>query len=87
MEKSERPNWKKWMKSVTVAVFKKPGLMFPAIYQVYVLAPRRWYAKYPFLPLPDSSWMRFRMETAYGNPSYVPDPEEISQFLTWARVR
>ncbi len=86
MDKSDKPNWNKWIKSVMVAVAEKPGLIFPAIYQLYILSPESWYRKYPFLPLPDKRWLRFRMETAYGDPCYVPNPREIAKFLDWTRT-
>ena len=45
---------------------------------------RRWYARAPFLPLPAKSYMRWRMETAYGDPDFVPSAPDFERFLVWA---
>lgn len=76
-----------WLKSVLTAVLKHPALALPAIIQAKLLVPNNWIKKYPFLPLPDKKWIRFRMETAYGDPNYIPDHDEIAQFLGWTKVR
>jgi hypothetical protein len=46
---------------------------------------RGWYKRPPFLPLPSTSYLRWRMETAYGDPDAVPSTEELRRFLRWAR--
>lgn len=45
---------------------------------------RDWYRKPPFLPLPPRSYVRWRMETAYGDPDALPDPREIERYVRWA---
>jgi hypothetical protein len=44
---------------------------------------RDWYATFPFLPLPPRSYMRWRMETAYGDAEAVPTLTELERYLTW----
>ena len=46
--------------------------------------PRQWWRRPPFLPLPDRSWVRFRMETAYGSPDARPPRGDLVAFLRWA---
>jgi hypothetical protein len=43
-----------------------------------------WYAKPPFLPLPPRSYMRWRMETAYGDADATPTPVEFERYLVWS---
>ena len=52
--------------------------------QVRRLAPRRWWARRPFLPVPDRAWLRFRMETQYGDPAHRPEPDDVVAWLEWA---
>ncbi len=44
--------------------------------------PRRWWRR---SPLPDPAWLRFRMETAYGDASAVPPGEDLLALLRWSR--
>jgi len=44
---------------------------------------RDWYSRPPFLPLPPHSYMRWRMETAYGDPDAVPPQAELERYLVW----
>ena len=50
----------------------------------WVFRRRRWYRTFPFLPLPPRSYLRWRMETAYGDPDAVPPPRELERYLRWA---
>ncbi len=45
---------------------------------------RRWYARVPFLPLPDRDYVRWRMDTAYGSPEAVPSVREAERYVRWA---
>ncbi len=50
------------------------------------LAPRRWWRRFPPLPLPDRSWMAFRMATAYGgNSPRRVSAQELVDYLEWCR--
>jgi hypothetical protein len=73
-----------WVATVA-AVGRRPRLWWVAAGQARRLAPRRWWARPPFLPVPDRSWMRFRLETQYGDPRHPPVPEDVVTWLEWAR--
>ena len=45
---------------------------------------RRWYAGFPFLPLPPREYVRWRMYTAYGDADAVPTVEELIRYARWA---
>lgn len=75
-----------WAGSVA-AVAVRPGLWPTAIRQGVRLAPRRWWRRPPFLPLPDRHWLRFRMTTAYGGDGRGgPEPADLVDFLRWCRA-
>lgn len=43
-----------------------------------------WYRRFPFLPLPDRAYLRWRMYTAYGDEGFVPPPDDVERYATWA---
>jgi hypothetical protein len=45
---------------------------------------RGWYARFPFLPLPDQTYVQWRMHTAYGDHDAVPPLEDIVRYARWA---
>jgi hypothetical protein len=66
------------------AVARRPRVWPTAARQVRRLARRRWWARPPFLPVPDPAWMRFRLETQYGDPAASPVPADVVLWLEWA---
>lgn len=67
------------------AVVGRPDLWLSALRTARRLAPRRWWARFPPLPVPDREYLGFRMETAYGDPDAVPPAEEVVAYLEWCR--
>ena len=45
---------------------------------------RDWYRRFPFLPLPDREYLRWRMYTAYGRDDAVPPAGDIVRYARWA---
>jgi hypothetical protein len=45
---------------------------------------RDWYRRFPFLPLPDPTYLRWRMHTAYGHDDAVPPAADLIRFARWA---
>lgn len=63
-----------------------PVLWSTALRQLVRLAPSRWWARWPFLPLPSPGYLRFRMETAYGGDGRHPVvAEDLRTYLRWCR--
>lgn len=62
----------------------RPSLAPTLLSAAWTFREKSWYRKAPFLPLPSEEYMRWRMETAYGDPKAVPPPEDMAQFLTWS---
>jgi hypothetical protein len=52
---------------------------------MFVLAKRGWWRRPPFLPVPDAAYLRFRMETAYGDADRDPEPDDLITYLRWCR--
>ena len=45
---------------------------------------RNWYRTFPFLPLPDPGYVRWRMYTAYGDEAAVPPADDVVRYARWA---
>lgn len=68
-----------------MAVAKRPRL-WPAGVRAYVThVPPGWYRRAPFVPVPDRAWIRFRLQTAYGDPQHAPEPDDVITWLEWSR--
>jgi hypothetical protein len=67
------------------AVLIRPHLWFTALRQVLRSVPPRWWARPPFLPRPDRTYVRFRLETAYGLAA-SPRPADVVRYLEWCRA-
>jgi hypothetical protein len=46
---------------------------------------RGWHRRFPFLPVPPASYLRWRMDTAYGDPDASPPEGDTVRYLEWAR--
>ncbi|MEO7428238.1 MAG: hypothetical protein ABIY48_02540 [Acidimicrobiales bacterium] len=69
-----------------VVVLRHPSLWATGLRQAIVLAPRGWWRRPPFLPLPAPDYLRFRLETAYGGAGeQPPPPEDLVTYLRWCR--
>jgi hypothetical protein len=46
---------------------------------------RQWWTRSPFLPLPDRTYLRWRMYTAYADENAVPPLDDVVRFARWRR--
>ncbi len=78
---------RRWWVGAGLALARHPGLWFTAARQALRLAPSGWWRRWPPLPRPDPTYLRFRMETAYGDADRDPEPADIVAYLDWCRRR
>lgn len=45
---------------------------------------RNWWRRFPFVPLPATSYVRWRLYTAYGNYDAVPSAHDVVRYARWA---
>ena len=45
---------------------------------------RGWLTRFPFLPLPDAEYVRWRMHTAYGGHDTIPPADDVIRYARWA---
>lgn len=62
---------------------RRPRLLPHLVRAAWAFRARHWYRRLPFLPLPSRSYLRWRMETAYGDPDATPRADEIERYLVW----
>ena len=72
---------------VVAAVAVRPRLWGVAMRQAFRLAPTGWWRRWPPLPLPAPEYLRFRMQTAYGDPDAQPSPADLVAYLEWCKRR
>ena len=75
----------RWVRPAALAVAVRPRLWGVAIAQVLRLAGPGWWRRWPPLPLPDPAYLRFRMQTAYGDPEAAPYAGDVVAYLEWCR--
>jgi hypothetical protein len=70
-----------WLRAF-LAVVVRPRLWWVAARQAARIARAHWWRRAPFLPLPDAEYLRFRLETAYGEVT-APRPADLVGYLEW----
>jgi hypothetical protein len=77
-----------WM-SLTATLFLRgvvnPRLALDLSKAAWAFRRRSWWARAPFLPLPDAEYLRWRMYTAYADEAAVPPVEDVIRFARWRR--
>ena len=68
------------------AVAAHPSLWATAMKQAVRLAEPGWWRRPPFLPTPDRDYMRFRLETQYGDATHVAEGDDLVAYLRWCRA-
>lgn len=63
---------------------RRPALAVNLLRVSWRFRSRIWYRRFPFLPLPDSEYLKWRLHTAYGEDGAVPSAEDIERYARWA---
>ncbi|GMQ84487.1 MAG: hypothetical protein BMS9Abin07_0051 [Acidimicrobiia bacterium] len=66
-----------------VAVARRPFLWPTALGALVAMSPRRWWARPPFLPIPEHDLVRWRVTTAYGDPEATLAEDDLVAYLEW----
>jgi hypothetical protein len=62
-----------------------PRLGLDLLKTAWAFRRRGWWARPPYLPLPDREYLRWRMYTAYADEAAVPPAEDVIRFARWRR--
>jgi hypothetical protein len=63
-----------------------PRLALDLVKTAWAFRCRGWLGRFPFLPLPDQQYLRWRMYTAYADERAVPPVEDVIGFAQWRRT-
>ena len=76
---------------ILAAIARRPGLWGPALSAARSMAKKKWWLKPPFLPVPDSNWVEFRLVTAYGTTEKPSDlaakNQRVADVIIWIEWR
>lgn len=70
---------------MAAALSRRPDLWRTALSRSAALAPRGWWRRPPFLPVPPPEYLAWRAECATGDPHGPLDPQEVVSWLEWCR--
>lgn len=76
--------WLKLALRLTLRSLRRPQLALDLIRVTWRFRSNTWYRQLPFLPLPDPTYLRWRMYTAYGDYNAVPSVTEVERYARWA---
>jgi hypothetical protein len=71
-------------RSILFIALTRPWLILEILGLGWAMRRRGWYRIPPFLPLPHPEYLRWRMETAYGDPEASPPIAETLRYLRWS---
>ena len=75
----------RWAFAVARVLARHPSLWSTAATQIVRLAPRGWWRRAPFLPMPAADYLAFRSQTMYGDAAQLPAPDDVVTYLHWCR--
>ena len=86
MDDSSRPggSWTKLVGALTWRAVRNPRTAVALLRVGWRFRARGWYRRFPFLPMPDRQYLRWRMYTAYGNEEIVPPADDVVRYARWA---
>lgn len=76
-------SWSALMLSLTGRAVVNPALAADLLRVVWRFRHRHWFRRFPFLPLPAMTYLRWRLYTAYGDENFVPPAADVVAFARW----
>lgn len=75
--------WLRLTGTLSLRALLNPFLAIDLLRVAWRFRHRHWFRRFPFLPLPAQSYLRWRMYTAYGDERAVPPAEDVIAFARW----
>lgn len=76
--------WLRLALRLTTRAIRRPRLAIDLIRVSWRFRSNDWYRRFPFLPLPDATYLRWRMYTAYGDYDAVPPARDVERYARWS---
>lgn len=80
-----RGSWTALSLTLAARALVRPRLALDLLAAAWAFRRRGWWTRPPYLPLPDPTYLRWRMYTAYGDVSAVPPARDVERFARWRR--
>lgn len=80
-------SWPALMLTLAARSAMNPAVGIALLRVAWRFRRRGWMLRFPFLPLPDAAYMRWRMYTAYGDEHAAPPAEDVIRYARWATRR
>ena len=77
-------SWPNLVATLAVRSVANPAVGVALLRVAWRFRRRGWFVRFPFLPVPDREYLRWRMHTAYGSDSAVPPAEDVIRYARWA---
>jgi hypothetical protein len=78
-----RMGWLRLVATLAARSLLDPTLAAALLRVSWRFRSRSWYTRFPFIPLPDRTYLRWRMHTAYGAHEAVPSPDDVERYARW----
>ena len=76
--------WKRLALALIARSVMNPGTGLALARVGWRFRRRAWFRHFPFLPVPDPTYLRWRMHTAYGRDDAVPHADDVVRYARWA---
>jgi hypothetical protein len=76
--------WLRLALRLALRSIRSPRLAVDLIRIAWRFRSSSWYRRFPFLPIPESTYLRWRMYTAYGDYNAVPSVTDVERYARWA---
>jgi hypothetical protein len=84
---SNRLPWLRLTLALAKHAVRRPALAIDLLRVSWRFRARGWWHRPPFLPLPDRTYLRWRMHTAYGEDDAIPSAEDVIRYARWSGKR
>ena len=77
-------SWSRLSLTLAQRSLLRPRLALALLRVAWRFRSRGWNVRFPFLPLPDATYIRWRMYTAYGDYDAIPSADDVQRYARWA---
>ena len=81
-----RGSWGALFVQLTLRALVNPRLALDLLKTGWAFRRRNWWSRAPWLPIPDRTYLRWRMYTAYADEDAVPPVHDVIRFARWRRT-
>jgi hypothetical protein len=78
-------SWTRLFLALTARALVNPRVAVDLLAAGWAFRRRNWLTQFPFLPIPDVTYLRWRMYTAFGDEHAVPPVIDVLRFSRWRR--